>query len=163
MVAIQSLFVSLIAATAIANPTLRTRDEHKKCLSEHEAEKFATVWLRFWSTGGVKTKADLTPYVTKNIVNADYAFGPPNVGIDALFAATTYVDPLITAVVQTPLDVFNTCDKIAVRWGYTAKSTGVNSYVFYFILNTSFLGAFIDYLAEPSLLARIFQCMAWRC
>lgn len=122
MVSFSSLLVVLLASTALGHDP--------DCLSDREANSFAKKWLSIWGTGYLTKVSQLNSLVTKNVHSYDGTYGQATVGIDALFAAATFVDPLVTNVLQVPEFVFHDCDEIAVRWSYTALSTGVGSYVF---------------------------------
>jgi hypothetical protein len=117
-----SLFLSILAATVFAKPS-------SKCLSDKEANTIATNWQSIWGTGYLKSISQLAKIATKDVSNFDGTYGAANIGLDALYAAATYVDPLVDNVLQYPEWVFHSCDQIAIRWGYTAIATGVNSYV----------------------------------
>lgn len=121
MVSLSSLLLILLASTALAN--------NPDCLSDKEANTFAKKWLSIWCTGYLTKVSQLDSLVTKGVRSYDGTYGQATIGIDALFASATYVDPLVTNVVQVPEWVFHDCDQIAVRWSYTAVSTGVGSYV----------------------------------
>ncbi|KAF8859613.1 hypothetical protein BDZ45DRAFT_353509, partial [Acephala macrosclerotiorum] len=56
--------------------------------------------------------AQLTNLAIKGILSYDGTYGRATVGIDALYAAATYVDPLVTGVLQVPEWVFHSCDQI---------------------------------------------------
>lgn len=122
MVAFSSLLVTLLASTALAH----------RCLDKHEANGLAKRWLDIWSTGKLTKESQLDTLVTNDVSSFDGSYGSTaTIGKDALFASATFVDPLVTNVVQKPEWVFNSCDQIAARWSYTAVSTGVGSYVLY--------------------------------
>lgn len=120
-----SLPAALLALLACATHA------HKSppCLTPAEATTMATKWASFWSYGVVKTISDISSTVTPDIVNADYSYGPPSVGIEALFEAVTYIDPFLADVKQFPLLVIQTCDTIVMRWEETARTTGFNGFV----------------------------------
>lgn len=115
-----------IALLTFASNTLAKQED--KCLSDNEADTIATNWLKIWSAGGVTTKAALLKVVSPDIANYDETFGAPNLGVDELYAVLTASGNFTTEDVhQFPLFTFHSCDQIAVRWGYTAKSTGFES------------------------------------
>lgn len=128
MVSFSSILVVLLASTALARSQPRT-DKHMKCLSDYEAENFSKRWLAIWGTGYLTKKSQLSNLVTKDVLSFDGTYGAASVGIDALFDSATFVDPLVTKVLQSPEWVFHNCDQIAVRWSYTAISTTAASYV----------------------------------
>jgi hypothetical protein len=127
MVSFSSLLVTLLVSAAAAHPD--GGPSAPKCLSDSEAINIAKRWQAIWGTGFLTKKSQLTSLVTKDVSNFDGTFGAANVGIDALFDAATFVDPLVTDVVQVPESVFHDCDKISSRWSYNAVSTGVGSCV----------------------------------
>lgn len=119
MVSYSSFFLSLLAATTLAHPD--------KCLSDKEANSIANKWQAIWGTGYLKSVSQLAKIATKDVSSFDGTYGPANIGLDALYASATYVDPLVDNVLQYPEWVFHSCDQIAIRWGYSATATGVNS------------------------------------
>jgi hypothetical protein len=123
MVSFSSLLVTLLASAAVAHP----EDYGKQCLSDQEADSIAKRWLAIWGTGFLTKKSQLNNLVTKDIRNFDGTFGAADVGIDALFDVATFVDPLVTNILQVPEFVFHSCDEIATRWSYTAVATGTGS------------------------------------
>lgn len=127
MVSFSSLLVTLLASAALARPD---SSPGGSCLSDQEAASISKRWLAIWGTGFLTKKSQLNSLVTKDVVNFDGTFGAANVGIDALFDAATFVDPLVTNVLQVPEFVFHSCNTIGARWSYTAVSTGVGSCVF---------------------------------
>lgn len=127
MVSFSSLLVTLLASTVLALPGAPTNKDGCECLSDQEAYSLAKRWLAIWGTGYLTKESQLNSLVTKDVLNFDGTYGAANVGIDALYAAATYVDPLVTNVLQVPEWVFHSCDQIAVRWSYTAVSTGKGS------------------------------------
>jgi len=121
--------LALIVSTAVAIPG-KEKSEKGKCLRDSEANDLAKKWLSIWSTGGVTSKAQLATIVTSNIANYDEAYGGPNLGIDALWDTITAPGNYTTDdIKQFPLFTFHSCDQIAVRWGYTAVTTGFESTV----------------------------------
>jgi hypothetical protein len=126
MVSFSSLLVTLLASTTLAHPD---DSSAPKCLSDSEAINIAKRWQAIWGTGFLTKKSQLTSLVTKDVHNFDGSFGAANIGIDALFDAATFADPLVTNVIQVPETVFHSCDRIASRWSYTAVSTGQGSCV----------------------------------
>ncbi|KUJ09163.1 uncharacterized protein LY89DRAFT_320909 [Mollisia scopiformis] len=119
MVSLSSLLLPLLASTVLAAP----------CLDDNEAIHIAKKWLDIWSSGTITKESQLTTLVTPDIQSYDGTYGQATVGIDALFASCTYVDPLVKDVVQVPIFIFHSCDQIAARWTYNALSTGVGSTV----------------------------------
>lgn len=96
------------------------------CLSDAEALAFSQKWLAIWGTDYITHKSQLRAIASSNVVSYDGSFGgPPSVGIDALFAAATYVDPLVDKVLQKVEWVFHSCDQVCARWSYDAVATGV--------------------------------------
>ncbi|KAF2674802.1 hypothetical protein BT63DRAFT_21041 [Microthyrium microscopicum] len=122
MVQLTSLLVPLFAVASLASSS-------PKCLTDDEAWSFSRRWLDIWSTGKLTKESQLYKLVTKNVLNLDGTYGAATIGIDALYASATYVDPLVTDVVQSPEFVFHSCDSIAARWSYNAVSTGNGSTV----------------------------------
>jgi hypothetical protein len=122
MVSFSSLLVAVLATTALASSEARTYPS-TQCLSDTEAKSISKRWLAIWGTGYLTKKSQLKTLVTKDVLSFDGTYGAATVGIDALYDSATYVDPLVTKVLQTPEWVFHSCDQIAVRWSYTAVST----------------------------------------
>lgn len=121
-------FFSTISVALLTLTSTISAKPAPACLSDKEADTIATNWLKIWSAGGVTTKAALLKVVSPNIANYDETYGVPNLGIDELYATLTYPGPYTTSdTQQTPLFTFHSCDQIAVRWSYTAKSTGFES------------------------------------
>jgi hypothetical protein len=123
MVSFSSLLVTLLASAALARPD----SSASQCLSDQEATSLSKRWLAIWGTGYLTKRSQLTSLVTTDIHNFDGTYGAANVGIDSLYDAATYVDPLVTNVLQSPEFVWHTCNVITVRWAYTAVATGKGS------------------------------------
>jgi hypothetical protein len=131
MVSFYSILATAATFCVASSTALAPRHEDgPKCLSDSEAYSIAKNWLAIWGTGYLTKKSQLTKLVTKDVLSFDGTFGAATVGIDALFDAATFVDPLVTKVLQTPELVFHNCDHIAARWSYTAVSTGNGSLVY---------------------------------
>jgi hypothetical protein len=126
MVSFPWILVSLLASTAIAHPQ-PSSSKKPTCLSDKESTSIAKKWLAIWGSNYLTKKSQLTCLVTKDISNFDGTYGVANVGIDSLFDAATYVDPLVAKVLQYPETIIHTCDEIVVRWGYSAVATGTGS------------------------------------
>ncbi|RDW56832.1 hypothetical protein BP5796_12899 [Coleophoma crateriformis] len=123
MVLIPSALLALLSSTALALPQPTTDSKPALCLSDSEANSISKSWLAIWDTGYLTKKSQLKNLVTKDVLSFDGTYGPPTVGLDALYAAATYVDPLVTNVLQYPETAIHNCDTISVRWGYSAVST----------------------------------------
>ncbi|RDW57632.1 hypothetical protein BP6252_13714 [Coleophoma cylindrospora] len=123
MVSFTSTLLALLASTALALPQPSSESKTPQCLSDSEAMNISKSWLAIWGTGYLTKKSQLKNLVTSNVLSFDGTYGPATVGLDALYASATYVDPLVTNVLQYPESVFHNCDTISARWGYTAVST----------------------------------------
>lgn len=123
MVALGYFIAPLLASFAVAVPTPDAQGK-PSCLTDDQSNKIISNWLRVWSAGGLSSLADLSRIVTKDINHLDGTFGPTKVGIDALYKETQYQDPYVKNNKQTHVTSFHVCDRIALRWKYSAVTTG---------------------------------------
>lgn len=123
-----SIPVFCLANLAFANPTWPVgTGPQKPCLTDAESLSIATAWEAVWDTGAITAITQLESIVTPGIQNLDETSGLID-GIQALFDTITAPGNYTTTnTKQVPLFLIHSCDQIAVRWEYTAITTGYES------------------------------------
>lgn len=136
-----ALLTAALAALATATPNKwvhvsEPEADSYDCLCEDEAWDIARRWLSIFDSEGVSGIEELGTIVAEDLTSYDETFGGPTLDIEQLWdSLKPEAQPTTTDVEYDVNFLLHNCDQIALNWRYTAATTGVNSWVFLFVMS----------------------------